>query len=54
MKKHYPRNMIGYGLKTPNIKWPNDAKLALQLVLNYEEGSENEADQDDSETEDNP
>ena len=41
MKKHYPRNMIGYGLKTPNIKWPNDAKLALQLVLNYEEGSEN-------------
>ena len=41
MKKHYPRNMIGYGSKTPNIKWPNDAKLALQLVLNYEEGSEN-------------
>ena len=41
MKKHYPRNMIGYGAKTPNVKWPNDAKLALQLVLNYEEGSEN-------------
>ena len=41
MKKHYPRNMIGYGSKTPVIKWPNNAKLALQIVLNYEEGSEN-------------
>ena len=26
MKKGYPRNMIGYGSKTPSIKWPNDAK----------------------------
>ena len=41
MKKNYPRNMIGYGAKTPSIKWPNGAKLALQIVLNYEEGSEN-------------
>ena len=41
MKKHYPRNMIGYGSKTPVIKWPNNAKLALQIVLNYEEGAEN-------------
>ena len=41
MKKNYPRNMVGYGSKTPAIKWPNDAKLALQIVLNYEEGSEN-------------
>ena len=41
MKKNYPRNMIGYGSKTPIIKWPNNAKLALQIVLNYEEGSEN-------------
>jgi putative urate catabolism protein len=41
MKKKYPRNMIGYGSKTPTIKWPNNAKLALQIVLNYEEGSEN-------------
>ena len=40
MKKNYPRNMIGYGAKTPSIKWPNGAKLALQIVLNYEEGSE--------------
>ena len=41
MKKKYPRNMIGYGSKTPLIKWPNNAKIALQIVLNYEEGSEN-------------
>ncbi len=41
MKKKYPRNMIGYGSKTPIIKWPNNSKLALQIVLNYEEGSEN-------------
>ena len=40
MKKNYPRNMIGYGSKTPTIKWPNGSKLALQIVLNYEEGSE--------------
>ena len=40
MKKNYPRDMIGYGSKTPVIKWPNGAKLALQIVLNYEEGSE--------------
>jgi len=40
MKKNYPRNMIGYGSKTPIIKWPNNAKIALQIVLNYEEGSE--------------
>ena len=40
MKKKYPRDMIGYGAKTPIIKWPNEEKLALQIVLNYEEGSE--------------
>jgi len=35
------RNMIGYGSKNLKIKWPNNAKLALQIVLNYEEGAEN-------------
>ena len=35
------RNYIGYGKKNPNISWPNNAKLALQFVLNYEEGAEN-------------
>jgi len=40
MKKKYPRNIIGYGKKLPQVVWPNNAKLALQIVLNYEEGSE--------------
>ena len=40
MKKNYPRDMIGYGKKLPEVVWPNKAKLALQIVLNYEEGSE--------------
>ena len=33
--------MVGYGKKLPKVEWPNKAKLALQFVLNYEEGSEN-------------
>jgi allantoinase len=41
MAKKNLRNMIGYGSKGKNISWPNHAKLALQIVLNYEEGGEN-------------
>ncbi|KUJ78652.1 allantoinase PuuE [Ruegeria profundi] len=37
----YPRDMIGYGANPPNAKWPGGAKLAVQIVLNYEEGGEN-------------
>lgn len=37
----YPRDMRGYGQHTPDPKWPNKAKLALQFVINYEEGGEN-------------
>jgi putative urate catabolism protein len=33
--------LIGYGAKPPNAHWPGGARLALQLVLNYEEGGEN-------------
>ena len=33
--------MVGYGETTPKIEWPNKAKIALQIVLNYEEGAEN-------------
>jgi len=40
MNKKYPRNMIGYGKNLPKVVWPNQAKLALQIVLNYEEGAE--------------
>ena len=41
MPKNYPRNMIGYGKKNFKVIWPNKARLALQIVLNYEEGAEN-------------
>ena len=37
----YPRDLIGYGANPPHPHWPNDARIALQFVLNYEEGSEN-------------
>lgn len=36
----YPRDMIGYGRNPPDPKWPGGALLALNLVLNYEEGGE--------------
>ncbi|QKF77011.1 allantoinase PuuE [Arcobacter defluvii] len=39
--ENYPRDMVGYGNEPINPKWPNGAKIALQFVLNYEEGSEN-------------
>ncbi len=41
MVKKYPRDMVGYGSKNIKVIWPNNAKLALQIVLNYEEGAEN-------------
>ncbi|MDP5336885.1 MAG: allantoinase PuuE [Paracoccaceae bacterium] len=37
----YPRNMIGYGAHPPRAQWPGGAKVAVQFVLNYEEGGEN-------------
>lgn len=37
----YPRDLIGYGSSPPDPKWPNNARIALQFVLNYEEGGEN-------------
>ena len=37
----YPRDMIGYGQNPPAANWPNDAKIAVQFVINYEEGGEN-------------
>ncbi|RXJ87334.1 allantoinase PuuE [Arcobacter sp. CECT 8985] len=38
---NYPRDLIGYSNEPINPKWPNNAKVALQFVLNYEEGAEN-------------
>ena len=37
----YPRDLIGYGRNPPHANWPNGARVALQFVLNYEEGGEN-------------
>jgi len=36
----YPRNMVGYGALPPDPRWPGQAQLALQFVINYEEGGE--------------
>ena len=36
----YPRDMIGYGRTPPDPKWPSGAHLAVQFVVNYEEGGE--------------
>ena len=40
-KAAYPRDLIGYGEKPPNARWPGRARVAVQFVLNYEEGGEN-------------
>ncbi len=39
--KRYPRDMTGYGPDVPQANWPNGARIAVQIVLNYEEGGEN-------------
>jgi len=37
----YPRDLCGYGATLPDAAWPNGAKIAVQFVVNYEEGAEN-------------
>ena len=37
----YSRDMIGHGPTPPDAAWPDDAKIAVQFVVNYEEGAEN-------------
>ena len=41
MTKKDNRNLIGYGSNLPKVEWPNKARIAVQIVLNYEEGAEN-------------
>jgi putative urate catabolism protein len=41
MSDAYPRDMIGYGRNPPNPEWPEGAHVAVQFVVNYEEGGEN-------------
>ena len=37
----YPRDLIGYGRNPPDPQWPGGARIAVQFVINYEEGAEN-------------
>jgi allantoinase len=37
----YPRDLVGYGRTPPDARWPGGARVAVQFVLNYEEGAEN-------------
>jgi len=37
----YPRDLVGYGRNPPHAAWPGNARVAVQFVLNYEEGGEN-------------
>jgi putative urate catabolism protein len=37
----YPRDLVGYGRRPPHPRWPGGARIALQFVLNHEEGGEN-------------
>ncbi len=37
----YPRDLVGYGRTPPHARWPGNARVAVQFVLNYEEGGEN-------------
>jgi peptidoglycan/xylan/chitin deacetylase (PgdA/CDA1 family) len=41
MTQKYPRDLAGYGASPPDPQWPGGARIAVQLVLNYEEGGEN-------------
>jgi OHCU decarboxylase len=41
MPSRYPRDLTGYGPTPPDPKWPGGAKIAVQIVMNYEEGGEN-------------
>src|ERR1700726_3236699 len=36
----YPRDLIGYGAREPHPHWPGEARIAVSIVLNYEEGGE--------------
>lgn len=41
MRQNYPRDLVGYGRHLPEVVWPGRARVAVQFVLNYEEGGEN-------------
>jgi peptidoglycan/xylan/chitin deacetylase (PgdA/CDA1 family) len=39
--ENYPRDLLGYGATPPDPRWPGNARVAVQFVINYEEGGEN-------------
>ena len=41
MTDEYPRDLRGYGSRVPDASWPDGARIAVQFVINYEEGAEN-------------
>jgi putative urate catabolism protein len=41
MSDDYPRDLVGYGAEPPQADWPGGARIAVQFVINYEEGGEN-------------
>ncbi len=40
LRRGTERDFVGYGRAVPKVRWPNDSRLALNLIVNYEEGSE--------------
>jgi putative urate catabolism protein len=40
-EQSYPRDLVGYGANPPQVNWPGGARIAVQFVINYEEGAEN-------------
>ncbi|QGX92170.1 allantoinase PuuE [Tatumella sp. TA1] len=44
----YPRDLVGYAGNPPTVTWPNNARVAVQFVLNYEEGAENHVEHGDA------
>ena len=40
MTETYPRDLVGYGRNPPQVRWPGEARIAVQFVVNYEEGGE--------------
>ena len=47
MSRDYPRDLVGYGPNPPKADWPGGARIAVQFVLNYEEGAENSVEHGD-------
>ena len=50
-ESRYPRDLVGYGARPPHADWPGGARIALQFVLNYEEGAERSMLHGDAESE---